>query len=233
MPFIQLKNTIPGVSVGVWKIEEPEIYFLERIKLYENEWARLAEIKHPQKRLEWLSSRLCMKEILKIANHMRVESLNGKNGKPYLTNNSHNISYTHSTRYSAAIASLNGEVGIDIEYLGHKRNTQTRFLFMGESELEFYNNHPQMDIFLLIWSIKETVYKLFGQGIAFKHNILIDFRNFLTGPNGILSVDVKKDDLHKQYEVHYAIHSEFLLTYVCDFLPSLESGGNRQPCAEH
>lgn len=232
MPFIRLENTIPGVSLGVWKIEEPEIYFLERIKLYENEWARLADIKHPQKRLEWLSSRLCMKEILKIANDMRVESLNGENGKPYLTNNSHRISYTHSTHYSAAIASLFGEVGIDIEFMAHKRNRNTRFLFMGEPELAFYHSHEKMEIFLLIWSVKETVYKLFGRGIAFKHNIQIDFSNFLPGQNGILPVDVNKGDLHKRYEVHYTIHPEFLLTYVCDCLPSFEAG-DRQPCAGH
>ncbi|MEZ4827673.1 MAG: 4'-phosphopantetheinyl transferase superfamily protein [Bacteroidia bacterium] len=224
MPFIHLENTIPGVSVGIWKIEESEIFFLERVKLYENEWARLADIRHPQKRLEWLSSRLCMKEILQIANHMRVESLNGENGKPYLTNNDNRISYTHSTHYSAAIASLFGEVGIDIEFMGHKRNRRTRFLFMDDAELEFYENHPQMEIFLLIWSMKETVYKLFGRGIAFKHNIHIDFKNYLPGPNGTLPVVVHKSDLHKRYEVHYALYPEFLLTYVCDCLPSFEAG---------
>lgn len=222
MGFIPLKSTIPGVSVGAWKIDEPEIFFLERVKLYENEWARLAKISHPQKRLEWLSSRLCMKELLKIADTTRIESLNGTNGKPYLTNTSHNISYTHSTRYSAAIASQQGEVGIDIEYLFNKRNPRTRFLFMNDPELDFYHANEELWIFLLIWSTKETVYKLFGQGVAFKHNIFLDMSGFTFENQGIIPVKVQKEDLFREYEIHYAIEEEFLLTYVCDFVPSLK-----------
>ena len=133
-----------------------------------------------------------MKELLKIVDNVRVESLNNTNGKPYLTNNSHYISYTHSNFYSAAIASLDAEVGIDIEYLKHKRNLRTRFLFMNESELAYFDENPLFELFLLIWSAKETIYKLYGQGVAFKDNILIDFEDFELSDNGILPIAVKK-----------------------------------------
>ena len=219
MPFIPLHSSIPNVTLGVWKIDEPEIFFLERVKLYENEWLRLSEISHPQKRLEWLSSRLCMKELLKLVDNVRVESLNNTNGKPYLTNNSNYISYTHSNFYSAAIASLDSEVGIDIEYLKNKRNLRTRFLFMNDAELAFFDSQPKFELFLLIWSAKETIYKLYGQGVAFKHNILIDFENFHFSDNGILPVVVQKDDLFREYEIHYSIQDEYLLTYGRDLLP--------------
>ena len=222
MPFIPLNSTIPGVALGVWKIEEPEIFFLERVKLYENEWLRLSEISHPQKRLEWLSSRLCMKELLKITNNVRVESLNNTNGKPYLTNNPHYISYTHSNFYSAAIASRSFEVGIDIEYLKHKRNLRTRFLFMNDRELAFFDATPEFELFLLIWSAKETIYKLYGQGVAFKNNILIDLDTFVFGKQGILPVVVDKGDHRREFEIHFIIHDEFLLTYGHDLLPKEE-----------
>jgi 4'-phosphopantetheinyl transferase len=219
MPFIPLRSTISDVSLGVWKIEEPEIFFLERVKLYENEWLRLSKIKHPQKRLEWLSSRLCLKELLKINNHIRVESLNNTNGKPYLTNNPHYISYTHSNFYSAAIASRSFEVGIDIEYLKHKRNLRTRFLFMNEKELAVFDATPEFELFLLIWSAKETIYKLYGQGVAFKENILIDFENFQFSKQGILPVVVEKEDHRREFTIHFTIEDEFLLTYGHDLLP--------------
>ncbi len=219
MPYITHNSSIPGVSIGVWQIEEDEWYFLSRVKLYENEWQRLSKITHPQKRLEWLSSRLCMKELLEIADTTRVESLNSQNGKPFLTNNPHFISYTHSNQYSAAIASRTCEVGIDIEYLKRKRNLRTRFLFMGEEELKVFHANESFELFLLIWSAKETIYKIHGQGVAFKDNIYLQLENFTLNSNGSFKALVQKDDLHKEYEVHYAIYPEFLLTYTCSGMP--------------
>ncbi len=174
MPFISLESHIPEAVLGAWYIEEDELYFLERVKLYENEWARLAKITHPQRRLEWLSSRLCLKELLKIANHTRVESLNTATGKPYLSSYSHRISYTHSTQYSAAIASPSVEVGIDIEYLKRRRNMRTRFLFMNDEELIHFESQPSLELFILVWSAKESLYKIVGEGHAFKQDIVMD-----------------------------------------------------------
>ncbi|RMG69480.1 MAG: 4'-phosphopantetheinyl transferase superfamily protein [Bacteroidetes bacterium] len=218
MPFIPLDSPIPDISLGLWKIEEDELYFLERIKLYENEWTRLSDILHPQKRLEWLSSRLCLKELLNIANHTRVESLNTVTGKPYLSNNSHYISYTHSDYYSAAIASTAGEVGIDIEYRKRRRNQRTRFLFLSEPELAAYDEAPTFEHFLLAWSAKETIYKIVGQGFGFKENIRLEMRRLEIGENGTFPAFVEKDDFQQQYEVHYVVHPDFILTYACSRL---------------
>jgi len=218
MAYIPLLSDNPGITLGGWQISEDELYFLERVKLYENEWARLARISHPQKRLEWLSSRLCMKELLKIANTTRVESLNTDTGKPYLTNNAHYISYTHSTKYSAAIASPVAEVGIDIEYLGRKRNTRTSRLFMNEEELTCFQESQDFDLFILIWSAKETLYKIVGRGFAFKENIGIEVENFTLASNGTVPAVVQKDGFVKRYAVHYIRHPEFILTYTLDQL---------------
>jgi 4'-phosphopantetheinyl transferase len=215
MPFIHLDSKLPDVSLGMWKIEEDEMFFLERVKLYENEWSRLAEIVHPQRRLEWLSSRLCMKELLKIANHERVESLSAANGKPYLSNHDHHISLTHSTQYAAAIASARYEVGVDIEYRARARNPRTRFLFMGDDELAYYEAHDSPELFLLIWSAKETLYKLYGQGVAFKHNIALDFSGFSFSSEGSLPATVIKNERAKTYRVHYRLQPDFILTYAC------------------
>ncbi len=213
MPFISLESELPGIVLGAWHITEEEFFFLERVKLYENEWTRLARISHPHKRLEWLSSRLCLKELLQISDFSHTESLNEVTGKPYLSNDPHHISYTHSSGYSAAIASRTAEVGVDIEYLGRKRNPQTRFLWMNEEELAWYDRDPESSFFLLAWSAKETVYKLFGSGVAFKHNIALQLDHFTLANNGILQVSVNKDGFHQLYHIAYAIHAEFLLTY--------------------
>lgn len=226
MPFIHINSVLPDIELGAWRITEDELFFLERVKLYENEWKRLARIAHPVKRLEWLSSRLCMKELLHISDFARTESLNMETGKPYLSNDPHHISYTHSSHYSAAIASTTCEVGIDVEYLKRKRNPKTRFLWMNDEELAYFEEVNDFPFFLLAWSAKETVYKLFGSGVAFKHSIALKVEDLVIGDNGIVEVSVNMGEKQKKYNIAYAIHSDFLLTYTgdCVLQPVSESG---------
>ena len=222
MSFIALHTEISNLLLGAWKIDEDELFFLTRLKLYENEWKKLATISHPNKRLEWLSSRLCMKELLKIDHLDRVESLSAQDGKPYLSNHTYQISYTHSHKYSAAIAAPNSKVGIDIEYLKRKRNMKTSYLFMNEQEKEFYNNDPIIERFILIWSAKETIYKTFGQrGVSFKDDIFLNFESFKMNKTGILPAIVDKGGIIKPYNVHYHICPEFVLTYTIDPIPQM------------
>ena len=224
MPFFSLNTLTPGIQIGLWKIEEKEDFFLDRLKLYENEIQRLSKISHPMSRLEWLSSRLCLKELLKI-NH-QVESLNRENGSPYLSDNSYLISYTHSTKYSAAIASQNRNVSIDLEYLKRTRNMKTRYLFMNDNELAAFDRANDDIMFYLIWSAKETLYKVYGKrGIAFKHDLAIDTKKFSGKPNGSISGTVKENGLYKEYEIFYHIYPEFILTFTSDLVwePEVQS----------
>ena len=94
MPFLHFDTDNSDLNIGLWRVEETEMFFLTRLKLFEHEWQKLSTISHPQKRLEWLSSRLCLKEILKISNQDQVQSLNKPTGKPYLSSESHAISYS-------------------------------------------------------------------------------------------------------------------------------------------
>lgn len=214
MPYIPINSNCPDAMVGAWEIQEDELFFLTRLKLYENEWVKLASINHPQKRLEWLASRLCMKEILKINHTDRVESLSATNGKPYLSTHSHCISYTHSRKYAAAIASAETPVGIDIEDLGRRRNPRTSYLFMNEAEMDAYAADPQNELFILIWSAKESLYKVIGeQGLSFRQHVGLQLENFQLQEQGVVPALVTRDEVPQQYEVYYKLQNGFLLTY--------------------
>jgi phosphopantetheinyl transferase len=164
---------------------------------------------------------LCLKELLKL-NH-KVESLNQDSGKPYLTDNSHRISYTHSGNYAAAIASTVFDVAIDIEARGKNRNPATRRLFMNPAENSYFEEKRDMLFFLVLWSAKESLFKIVGRkGVSLRQHISIDLENFPTKPNGKLSGIVKKDDLEKSYDIQYAIHPEFVLTYIVDSLQEVQ-----------
>lgn len=218
MSFIPYDTNDTNIKLGIWEVEEGEMFFLTQLKMYEHEWCRLEKIMHPQKRLEWLSSRLIIKKLLRIEHDQRVESLNADNGKPYLSNNSHNISYSHSDKYSAAIASPAHEVGIDIEYLHRRRNLKTRFLFMNDDELKMFD-HFQEDFryFILIWSAKETLYKIISQrGISFKNHLSVQLNTDDLESRGEVTGRVLKEGLCRHYKIYYYLNDNFILTYTFD-----------------
>lgn len=218
MPFIKIASKSQGLLVGLWRIEENEAFFLSRLSLYENELAHLNSIKHASKRLEWLSSRLCLKTLIDLKNK-KVESLKDAEGKPYLSDNSYHISYSHSKTYAAAVASTFNSVAVDIELFSKKRRPDVSKMFMDEWELAFFNKTQDMHLFMLIWSAKETLFKAQGKhGISFRENIHINVEDFSLKQNGIISGCVQTEDYEKHYEIFYEIFSGFVLTYTMDSL---------------
>ncbi len=215
MPFLTLPAHGDKVFLGMWKVEETEDYFRDRLNIYENERKILACISHPQKRLEWLSSRLCLKELLKITHP--VESLNETTGAPYLSDHSFNISYSHSNMYSGAIASEHCPVSVDLEDLSKQRNPKTRFLFMHPDELAYFDASDDMRSFFLIWSAKETLYKIYKKkGLVFKENLLINQERAPIEESGTVSGILIADGIEKNYKIYYRFYPGVLLTYAFD-----------------
>lgn len=215
MAYIELPDVHAGVSLGMWKVEETEDYFRSRLSIYENEQRILEGISHPQKRLEWLSSRLCLKQLLQITH--RVESLNAPTGQPYLSDHSFHISYSHSNMYSGAIASPVYPVSMDLEDLSKERNLRTRFLFMHPDELDWFDSATDMRAFFLIWSAKETLYKIYTKrGIVFKENLLINQERQNIEDYGTVSGVLKADGFEKVYTIYYKFFPGVLLTYTFD-----------------
>lgn len=217
MPFIKVESKAPDVLIGLWRIEEEEDFFLSRLNLYENEIKHLAKISHPQKKLEWLASRLCLKTLLNI--NRKVESLNNEEGKPYLTDNSYHISYSHSANYAIAIASPTCHVAVDIELFRRSRSAELAKMFMDEWELTYFKQHPNPYVFFLIWSGKETLFKMHAKrGIYFRENIHINLEDFALKQNGNLLGIVQSNEIERYYDVYYEIFSDFVLTYTCQFM---------------
>jgi 4'-phosphopantetheinyl transferase len=215
MPFLALPEFNHKVLLGMWKVNESEEELRSRLNIYENEQRILEGISHPQKRLEWLSSRLCLKELLKITH--KVESLNEPTGQPYLSDRSFHISYSHSNMYSGAIASQDYPVSIDLEDLSKVRNLKTRFLFMHPDELSYFDDSTDMRAFFLIWSAKETLYKIYTKkGIVFKENLLINRERKPIEESGTVSGTLKMNGIEKIYTIHYCFFPGVLLTYTFD-----------------
>ena len=216
MPFYSLQPETPGVTLGIWRIVEEEDFFLSKLNIYENEARILSSISHPLKRLEWLSSRLCLKELLNI--HHKVESLNRHDGKPYLSDGSYHISYSHSNLVSGAIASTKAWVSIDLEDLTKKRNPETRNLFMCQNELDFFEHSGNdQKVFYLFWSAKETLYKIHpDRGLIFRENLILMPESTGLKQKGKLKGIIAKDGITREYEICYEFFPDFILTYTLD-----------------
>ncbi len=216
MPYLPLVQVHPDIMLGMWKVEETEAWFLSRLNIYENEEQILESISHRVKRLEWLSSRLCLKKLLHISH--KVESLNENTGKPYLSDNSFHISYTHSNLYSGAIASSHTRVGMDLENLGKKRNIETRKMFMNAAEQNLFDEAGRdLNVFFLIWSAKETLYKVHGKrGIAFRDNLEIIPSLQGIEQKGTVRGIIRENGFAKEYEVFFQFFPEILLTFTFD-----------------
>jgi 4'-phosphopantetheinyl transferase len=212
MSYMPLELEDKRIKIGLWKIEEDEKYFRDRLNIYENEEKILSNISHPRKKLEWLSSRLCLKTILDITH--RVESLNETTGRPFLSDSSYHISYSHSNNYAGAIASDEHIVAMDLEDLTKKRNLKSRFLFMQPEELEYFDSAGDLRAFFLIWSAKETLYKIYAKkGIAFKEHLLIDFQGEPVKEKGSVMGYITLNGRKNEYEILYQFFSDILLTY--------------------
>jgi len=159
MGLIKLENLNNNVLYGLWQITETEEYFFDNYFFNEEELKSLSKIKFLQKRLQWLSSRAIIKEIV---NNAIV--LKDTTNRPYLKNYLWNISISHSNSYSTAIISKNKNlnVAIDIEKISFRiKNITEKFITASEYKLKPADMDEKLFLHL-IWGIKECAYKLYN-----------------------------------------------------------------------
>ena len=161
MPIIFEKKE-QHFHMAIWKITEEESFFSNQI--YSN-----FLIKHPKRRIEFLTGRF----LLKFLNpKFPVEQIIiSPKGKPQIPDSNLHFSISHSYPFVAAIIGLDKAVGVDIQTYSEKvQQIQNKFLSMPEQEL-CENN---IETLTIAWSAKEAVYKYYGLGnLNFKEDMPI------------------------------------------------------------
>lgn len=137
-------------------------------------------------------------------------------GKPYLLSSPQRISISHTADVVAVLISRKEEeeVGIDVEQYG-ERVCRVAPRFVGETE--------QADGVwqkLLLWSAKETVYKMMNcREVDFReHLVASDWkpdRPYGPGCRGTLMMRTLHPDCRKTFKVCFEIFPDFVLTYSC------------------
>jgi 4'-phosphopantetheinyl transferase EntD len=165
-------NINEHTKLGIWRIEEPEAFYLEKVPLKKG-------VSHPYKRLQHLAGRFLLptlKEDFPLEEIMVADTR-----KPFLMSEQYHFSISHGGNFAAAIVSSTSRVGVDIELVS-SRIVAISHKFLHHHEKVFLNDWlhlPKLHLELttVLWSAKEAIYKWYGHGE-------LDFRQHmqLSGP---------------------------------------------------
>lgn len=194
--------------IGVWKMVESveELLYLLPSDFHDYASAHIKKIRSERRAIEWLSSRILLLSLLK----QKKNILYRADGRPYLEDESHYISISHTRNYAAVYLHKSHPVGIDIETIS-ERVTKVASKFVGEKEYI----HPEQKIvhLLLHWSAKESLFKVMNENeIDFKHHLHI--YPFTPTTKGIMKATESKTPLRCTFDINYEVHSDYVLTWI-------------------
>ncbi len=178
------------------------------IKLLPQYETGLRSITHPQKQLQFASSRYLVHHLL---DEPLAEIVNLLNGKPNLLNHPAHISISHTTNHVAAIVSSKYCVGIDIEKVA-PRILNIKHKFLSVEELEACSGKSENELCMLYWCIKEAVYKWWQHyGVEFKSQIII---KEITAKYAQVQTHLSVDS-YELFQVEYTKVGSHYVAWVC------------------
>lgn len=209
MGMIIHKDCTEGCQLGIWLIRENYDDLFGRVTLNENELNTLDNFRNHNRKIEWLSVRT-------LANEMagrNVRIIYNDERKPFIEDNSFNISISHSHEFTSILLSKDRRVGIDLEYMSHRiGGIADRFIH----ELENVTDDPALIQYHLYiyWCAKEALYKICDKrDIHFKKDIIID--NFEPEEKGELTGTVKTGKGKEKFILNYFRINNYAIVWSC------------------
>lgn len=169
----------------------------------------LANISHPEKRKEWATARMAMRDALEVLHVPYPGFFKDEHGKSQVMNGNGFVSLSHTEGLAGAIFHRDTPVGIDMDFIREKI-LKIGFRFLDKSELEFLDKDPLH--YTMAWSAKESIFKCQGKrGVSFRDNILLEpFSSDAT----IIKGKVRGTDFaDHHYQVQVRVISNVVLTY--------------------
>ena len=206
----ELENT---AKIAVWKITETEEELIELSSTPSDEMEELSFIKSESLRKQRLAVRALLNELF----GEKVYLAHHDNGKPYIENDSINISISHTEKYVAVILDQNDEVGIDIESLDRDFSAVEKRA-LSEDEIDDLDDDKMEKNFQLAiyWCAKEAIFKKISKyNVDFAEQIEIEkFRNNEEGE--LEATFIHKDGYEEEYKLEYITFDRHLLVWVTE-----------------
>jgi 4'-phosphopantetheinyl transferase len=185
MPLHSIRPLPGGAHLGLWHLTETPAELWPLLADSAAYGPLLPARADGTRQAQWLAGRVLVQRMLAAVAPTAALPLlqNDATGRPFLTGPDLGpaVSLSHSGAWVAALlAPAGAAVGVDVEVVRDKAlRIARKFLTTDElaaTEL-IINTQPGLNIELhsLLWSAKETLYKLAGQrGIIFRQNLLLD-----------------------------------------------------------
>lgn len=192
--------------MGIWLIEEPESFFLEKVPLKR-------DVSHPFKRLQHLAGRYLLSFLFPDFPLEEIQIADTR--QPFLESKKYHFSISHCGHYAAALVSRNNRVGVDIELIT-PRIELIAPKFLSTEESQFFNDDYilfleqwglrgqfHQEFLTLIWSAKEAIFKWYGRGeLDFKKHMQLE---------GTINMDGEVIKLpfvfNKSWEIHLELEA--------------------------
>ncbi|WP_221390487.1 4'-phosphopantetheinyl transferase superfamily protein [Dyadobacter sp. NIV53] len=205
MPLVHSEKIEENSTLLLWKLTENETELRNSLGSEYN-LDDLNLISHPQKKREWLASRLLIKTLAEEFGIFYEGTHKDEHGKAFLVNNDSHISLTHTADYVAAVINLLSPVGIDMEKVDEKlRRTAKKYL----SDTEFVHAENDLSHLCTYWCAKEALYKLYGKKkISFKNSIYIEV--FSGRENQIIGI-LTDEELIVHSRIHLRWYDDYCL----------------------
>ena len=179
MPLHSIQHLATGADLGLWQLRETSADLWPLLPDPATYRSLLPHPATPARQAQWLAGRVLVHQLLAASKGSSCPSAaaqlrNDAAGRPLLAGRpGAALSLSHSGEWVAALLAPSGQAGIDIELIRDKaRRLAPRFLSAAEQEFaDRQGNDPAL--FSLLWSAKETLYKLAGQrGLSFRRDLL-------------------------------------------------------------
>ena len=209
MPLFRHQYLSPEGELGIWKIEEEETFFLNRMQLTDEEGLELKKILGKGRRLEWLAGRWLLHTMS--GREVRGSCYKDEFGKPHLEGSFFEISISHSNKMAAVMAAPRS-IGVDIQKVVSKIE-RIAHKFMREEESGSLVETTRLAHLHVYWGAKEALYKAYGRKeLDFKQHLIVspfEFRE--EGGNFVATIN--KGDFNQNFTLEYEYFNEFVLVY--------------------
>jgi len=198
---------LPDCHLGVWEITEDFDSLYKMVSLATVEKTKLDSFKNISRKVEWLSVRALVKNML--GKDTRI--LYNAENKPFVRGNTHNISISHSNNLTAVLISSDKRVGIDLEYMSGKISKVADKFINNKESITSDPELKKLHLYLH-WCAKEAMYKICDkQDINFREGLTIF--PFNPDEQGFMNGQVINGNGQEDFELEYLQHDNYALVW--------------------
>ena len=190
-----------NIKWGIWEINEDTAELIREARHLKYFLTTIEQFGSEMRQKQWLAVRVLTDILQKNATIEYLDS-----GKPTIYDKF--ISISHSGKRVAVAISDSREVGVDIQLIDSKVE-RIKHKFLNDEEL---NKFSTLEDLTIVWSIKEALYKLYGDGSPY---FKTDYNVLTIDQNAAIATMQYQEQL-KTLSVKIRMHDGYALAFVTE-----------------